>query len=45
VADEEVGAERLLEPAEVAALLVWLAGPASSGLTGAAVPVDGGLTV
>ena len=37
--------ERLLEPSEVAALLVWLAGPASSGLTGAAVPVDGGLTV
>lgn len=37
--------ERLLEPSEVAALLVWLAGPDSSGLTGAAVPVDGGLTV
>jgi SDR family mycofactocin-dependent oxidoreductase len=37
--------ERLLEPAEVAALLVWLAGSKSSGLTGAAVPVDGGLTV
>jgi SDR family mycofactocin-dependent oxidoreductase len=37
--------ERLLEPAEVAALLVWLVGPQSSGVTGAAVPVDGGLTV
>ncbi len=37
--------ERLLEPSEVAALLVWLAGPESSGLTGAAVPVDGGLSV
>jgi SDR family mycofactocin-dependent oxidoreductase len=37
--------ERLLEPTEVAALLVWLAGPESSGLTGAAVPVDGGLAV
>jgi SDR family mycofactocin-dependent oxidoreductase len=37
--------QRLLEPAEVAALLVWLAGPQSSGLTGAAVPVDGGLSV
>ncbi len=37
--------ERLLEPFEVAALLVWLAGPESSGVTGAAVPVDGGLTV
>lgn len=37
--------ERLLDPAEVAALLVWLAGPQSSGMTGAAVPVDGGLTL
>ena len=37
--------ERLLEPAEVAALLVWLAGPESSGVTGAAVPVDGGMTI
>ena len=34
---------RLLDPAEVAALLVWLAGPASAGLTGEVVPVDGGL--
>jgi len=34
---------RLLEPAEVAALLVWLAGPASGGLTGAILPVDAGL--
>jgi NAD(P)-dependent dehydrogenase (short-subunit alcohol dehydrogenase family) len=37
--------ERLLEPAEVAALLVWLAGPAASGMTGAAVAVDGGLSL
>ncbi|MBV9819483.1 MAG: SDR family oxidoreductase [Solirubrobacterales bacterium] len=37
--------ERLLDPEEVAALLVWLAGPESSALTGAAVPVDGGLSV
>ena len=29
--------ERLLEPAEVAAMLVWLAGPGSSAMTGAAV--------
>ena len=33
---------RLLEPAEVAAALVWLAGEASSALTGAVIPVDGG---
>jgi SDR family mycofactocin-dependent oxidoreductase len=37
--------ERLLEPEEIAALIVWLAGPAASALTGAAVPVDGGLAL
>jgi SDR family mycofactocin-dependent oxidoreductase len=37
--------ERLLDPAEVAAMLVWLAGSESSGLTGAAIPVDGGLSL
>src|SRR5215471_8947417 len=36
---------RLLEPAEVAAVLTFLAGPASSGMTGAIVPVDGGLAL
>ncbi|HEU5033223.1 MAG TPA: mycofactocin-coupled SDR family oxidoreductase [Mycobacteriales bacterium] len=36
---------RLLDPDEIAAAIVWLAGPDSSGLTGAAVPVDGGLSV
>ena len=35
--------DRLLAPAEIAAMLVWLAGPHSSGVTGASVPVDGGL--
>jgi len=34
---------RLLAPEEVAAALVWLAGEASSAVTGAVVPVDGGL--
>ncbi len=34
---------RLLAPEEVAAALVWLAGEASSAMTGAVVPVDGGL--
>ena len=33
---------RLLDPAEVAAVLAFLAGPGSSGMTGAVVPVDGG---
>jgi SDR family mycofactocin-dependent oxidoreductase len=36
---------RLLEPAEVAAVLAFLAGPASSGMTGAVVAVDGGLAL
>ena len=36
--------QRLLEPAEPAALITWLCGPASSGLTGAVLPVDAGMT-
>ena len=36
---------RLLDPAEVAAVLAFLAGPASSAMTGAVVPVDGGLAL
>jgi SDR family mycofactocin-dependent oxidoreductase len=37
-------ARRLLEPDEIAATVVWLCGPAASALTGAVLPVDGGLT-
>jgi NAD(P)-dependent dehydrogenase (short-subunit alcohol dehydrogenase family) len=37
--------ERLLDPAEVAAVVAFLAGPGSSGMTGAVVPVDGGLSL
>lgn len=36
---------RLLEPAEVAAVLAFLAGPGSSAMTGAVVAVDGGLAL
>jgi SDR family mycofactocin-dependent oxidoreductase len=36
---------RLLEPEEIAAALVWLASEASSAITGAVVPVDGGLAL
>ena len=36
---------RLLEPTEVAAVLAFLASPASSGMTGAIIPVDGGLAL
>jgi SDR family mycofactocin-dependent oxidoreductase len=37
--------ERLLEPAEVAATIAFLLGPGGSAITGATVPVDGGLTI
>ena len=30
---------------EVAAALVWLAGPDGAGVTGATIPVDGGLAL
>lgn len=38
-------ARRLLDPAEIAAVLAFLAGPDSSAMTGAVVPVDGGLAL
>ena len=37
--------ERLIEPDEVAALLVWLAGVDAGAMTGAIIPVDGGLSI
>ncbi len=36
---------RLLDPSEVAAVLAFLASPTSSAMTGAVVPVDGGLAL
>ena len=36
--------ERLLAPEEPAALLAWLCTPASSAITGAALPADAGMT-
>ncbi|MEU5880543.1 mycofactocin-coupled SDR family oxidoreductase [Spirillospora sp. NPDC047279] len=36
---------RLLAPAEVAAVVAFLASPRSGGMTGAVVPVDGGLAL
>ena len=38
-------AGRLLEPDEIAAVLVWLAGEASGAITGAVLPADGGLAL
>jgi len=37
--------ERLLTPDEVAAALCWLAGEETGGVTGAVLPVDGGLSL
>ena len=37
--------ERLLEADEVAALLQWLAGPDTDAMTGAMIPIDGGLSI
>jgi SDR family mycofactocin-dependent oxidoreductase len=37
--------ERLLEPEEVAAMIVWLAGAGGAAVTGADIPIDGGLAV
>jgi NAD(P)-dependent dehydrogenase (short-subunit alcohol dehydrogenase family) len=35
---------RLLDPAELAAAVKWLCGPGASGVTGAVIPVDAGLS-
>ena len=42
---EQQPVRRLLAPEEVAAALVWLAGTDSGALTGAVIPVDGGVSV
>jgi SDR family mycofactocin-dependent oxidoreductase len=37
--------ERLIEPAEIAALIEWLLGPGGAAVTGATLPIDGGLSI
>lgn len=41
---EQARTGRLLRPDEIAAAVAWLASPLSSGVTGAALAVDGGFT-
>ena len=36
--------KRLVEPDEVADLVVWLCGPGTASVTGASFPMDGGWT-
>jgi NAD(P)-dependent dehydrogenase (short-subunit alcohol dehydrogenase family) len=36
---------RLITPAEVAAAILWVAGARTQAVTGAVVPVDGGLAL
>ena len=42
---EQQPLRRLLDPGEIATVLAFLAGPASGAMTGAVVPVDGGLAL
>ncbi|HXF31555.1 MAG TPA: mycofactocin-coupled SDR family oxidoreductase [Solirubrobacterales bacterium] len=37
--------ERLIDPAEVAAMIAWLCGPGGAAVTGTTVSVDGGLSI
>ena len=37
--------DRLIDPNEIAAAIRWLVSPASSAVTGIAMPVDGGLAL
>ena len=41
---DRTAVKRLIEPAEVAQLALWLCSPHASYITGASLPVDGGWT-
>lgn len=42
-ADLKIPLRRIGRPADIAGLATFLAGPASSYITGAVIPIDGGL--
>jgi SDR family mycofactocin-dependent oxidoreductase len=42
--DHQPALGRLIEPAETAATIAWLAGEGGAAITGAVIPVDGGMT-
>ncbi len=42
---EQQALRRIIDPTEVAQAIVWLAGPGGTAVTGAVVPVDGGLSL
>ena len=42
---EQQALRRIIDPTEVADAIVWLAGPGGAAVTGALVPVDGGLSL
>jgi NAD(P)-dependent dehydrogenase (short-subunit alcohol dehydrogenase family) len=41
----DFASRRLIESAEVAALIVWLLGSGGAAVTGATLPLDGGLSI
>ena len=43
--DHQSALGRLIEPEETAAAIAWLAGEGADAITGAVIPVDGGMSL